>query len=148
MLVPLALTLACASTPAPAPASPQPQSDELVTWQPGDSEPLEREVQRWGEPPPTDAAVVPVNFFVEIRNRCAQPAQFVVGPDVDAPPDDAPINTLAPGEAISTSISGADKVYLKDAAGGFSQSEGASKNLVFIGDDACEQIKTDKDDLT
>lgn len=90
--------------------------------------------------------MLPVTWTVQIRNRCGQPAAFAVGPEVEAPPADAPLNTLAPGGAIEVGISGDEYVYLRDPTGAFSLRQGPTKTMVFMGEGSCDRIATDEDD--
>jgi hypothetical protein len=138
--------LGCAAAPArEAPAEPAVAPFETrlaasVTWQPGDAEPVERDVARWGVDD-EDAPVQPMTWRVEIRNRCTVPATFVVGPATEAPPSDAPRNVLEAGGAIWAWIPGGNALHLQDPAGGPSMTAtiGAAQ-VVFRGDETCDRI--------
>lgn len=137
----LALFVGCAATTPPAPAPPRaPLAERLAaspTWQPGDAEPTRREIVRFTPPPPPDAAVLPMHLATEIRNRCAEPAIFTVGP-ADATPDDtSPTDRLGPGEAIVTGIATDERLFLRTATG-WTRADPHGKWIVFTGATACD----------
>jgi hypothetical protein len=136
-----ALLLGCAATSPPAPAPPPPPFAERraadLTWQPGDSQPASREIVRLTPPPPPDATVLPMTLATEIRNRCAEPAIFTVGPP-DATPDDAsPTNRLAAGEAIVTGITTDEHLFLRTATG-WTRVDPDGHWIVFTGETTCD----------
>lgn len=139
-LVALILVVGCAGSSPPAEPSPPIASfDERLaadlTWRPGDAEPTAREVVRTTPAPAPDAAVTPVRWSTEIRNRCGEPASFAVGPE--APATDAPTNLLARGEAIVTFITSDEQVFLRTVSG-WTSADAAGGWIVFTGDAACE----------
>lgn len=143
-LAAVVLLAGCAArTPAPAEPAVAPFEERLasdVSWQPGDLEPVARDVVRWAAVD-EDAATQPMSWRVQIRNRCSVPAVFAVGPADESAPADAPQNELAPGEAISTWIPAGDALHLQDPGGGAStKAKLAAKHVVFLGEDDCDRI--------
>jgi hypothetical protein len=135
------LLVGCAANTPPAPTPPQrPFAERLATsptWQPGDPEPTNREVARLTPPPPPDATVLPMQYALEIRNRCAEPAIFTVGP-ADATPDDASLtNRLAAGEAIVAGITTDEHLFLRTATG-WTRVDPDGNWIVFTGRTTCE----------
>lgn len=146
-----AILAACAPDPIPetappeaALASPGERLDDDPSWQPGDSEFVPLEVERWGPPHETNTSVEPIIMMVQIRNRCAEPAFFAVGPAGESPPSDAPANELGVGEGAEVSISNADRIVLRDSTGSFSiPAADSSPQIVFLGEGACERVWID-----
>jgi hypothetical protein len=142
-LLAVTLLVGCAANTPPPPSTPQrPLGERLaadLTWQPGDTEPSHREVARLTPPPPPDASVLPMQYATEIRNRCAEPAIFTIGP-ADATPDDAsPTNHLARGEAIVTGITTEERVFLRTATG-WTRADDNGNWIVFTGETTCEAV--------
>jgi hypothetical protein len=134
----LAPLLACARTSRPDTAPPV--ADVIttpgdLTWRPGDSRPVARDIVR--ATPPPEGPVQPILLDVELRNRCPTPATFVVARDDTQPGPDAPSNTLAPGEAIDAGLYADECVYLQTAGG--PQRACAARWIVFTGQGACDQ---------
>jgi hypothetical protein len=138
--------MACASAPGkPAVAAPEVQpfeqrAAESLSWQPGDSEPVARDLARW-QALDTDRTIEPMRMSIDIRNRCAQTVAFAVGPASQSPPADAPRNELLAGAAIKTWLPSGDALHLQDSDGSLSvKATIASSTIVFLGDDACDRI--------
>jgi hypothetical protein len=113
------------------------------TWRPGDQKPVPRDVQYWDEWS-CDKGESPcaVMFGVEIRNRCGVAARFVIGPDVEVPPDDAPVNELEPGSSIQTHIPGDFLIYLAAPSGEYTlRAKLGVNHIVFTGDGPCTQVE-------
>src|SRR5690606_19111165 len=123
---PLAAVVLLAGCAARAPAAAEPEvapfEERLasnVLWQPGDLEPVARDVVGWAAAD-EGAALRRLAWHVQIRDRCCGPGGSAVGPGDEAAPADAPQDELAPGEALSSWIPEGAALHLRDSGGGAS----------------------------
>jgi len=109
-----------------------------LTWQPGDSQPVSRDVTRVeaGQP---EKNITPMRLRTEIRNRCGAVATFTIGAkDVILSPE-SPTTTLEKGEAITTPMAADEWVHVRTTAG-WARASGAGGWIVFTGDSTCESV--------
>lgn len=113
-------------------------------WQPGDVAPTAAQVAMW-EPYacPPDAESCAMQIGVELRNRCGVPVRFLVGPRSETAPANAPVNELAPAQAIETWIPSDYALYLAGPDGAFSLRVPIGAALVFVGDGRCDHVYVD-----
>ena len=134
----LGLLTGCATKAGPGEgAPPEPFERRLaaqLAWQPGDAPPVWVEPMARLDPPPSrDAAVVPMQFSTQIRNRCSRPATLAVGSAQAEPRDGAAGFVLAAGAAIRFWQSADDLLFVRVEASGWHSVRGAGGDLVLSG---------------
>jgi hypothetical protein len=134
----LGLIAGCATKASPDEgAPPEPFERRLaaqLAWQPGDAPPVAVETMPRLDPAPsTDAAVVPMQFSTQIRNRCSRPATLAVGSAQAEPHDGAAGFVLAAGAAIWFGQSADDLLFVRVEASGWHSVRGAGGDLVLSG---------------
>lgn len=75
---------------------------------------------------------------VELRNRCESAVSFVVGPEGEAPPEDAPVNELDARDAVFSWVPYGHHLHVRASDGGYAKSvRVATGDIIFSGAEAC-----------
>ena len=130
------------STPPPSTAASSADLERRIAadlrWQPGDSEPVSRDIAR--PETPARGASTPMQFATVIRNRCKTAARLAIG-SADAASAAVAGETLSPGQAILVGLTSEDWVHLRGAAGNYYHGvQGSGGYIIITGDRTCDTI--------